>query len=148
MALARTSQKPPQQRVASAGRLVGEFMEERQAVVADIGAEPLELRVGAVHSRRPFEALVREQGSNETERRRYENLDHATGKRRAIEAEQDFVPLHEEGPERRQLGVTREVAQVVANIQFDALGHVGAQVAECLLLAFEIAVPRRLLCKA
>ena len=57
----------------------------------------------------------------------------------AIATEQDFVPLREERPARRRLGVPREVALLVANVRLNARGHL--QPVDVPLLPFEI--PRR-----
>ena len=57
----------------------------------------------------------------------------------AIATEQDFVPLREERPARRRLGVPREVTLLVANVWLNARGHL--QPVDVPLLPFEI--PRR-----
>ena len=82
----------------------------------------LEERRAIATFRRPV-IFKRKNRADEAETGGYYDLNHAAGQRCAFPPEQDLIPLREEGPHRRRLGVAGEVPLAVTDIRLDTFGH-------------------------
>eukprot|EP00964_Phaeocystis_antarctica_P008749 scaffold4744_cov44-Phaeocystis_antarctica.AAC.2 len=92
-------------------------------LVADGTPAVLDERRPVGSSRGPFQLVAAEDAGEDAHQGGEADLDHAAGQHGAVATEQDFVPLREERPARRRLGVPAEVALLVANVRLNAGGY-------------------------